>query len=72
MPAQPGKKVYISPDLAPKEREQGKILRDELKKCKNAGEKNLYIKFVKTMIRNLQSPNGASKPPTETTTDTSA
>ena len=41
------KKVYISPDLMPKERQQSKKLRDELKRRKDAGEKDLYIKFGK-------------------------
>ena len=41
------KKVYISPDLTLKEREQGKKLREELKKRKEAGEKDIYIKSGK-------------------------
>ena len=43
--------VYISPDLTPKERSQNKLLRDELKTRKAAGEKDIYIKYGKIVSR---------------------
>ena len=43
--------VYISPDLTPKEHSQNKLLRDELKMQKTAGEKDIYIKCGKIVSR---------------------
>ena len=43
--------VYVSPDLTPKEREQNKLLREELRSRKAAGEKDLYIKFGRIVPR---------------------
>ena len=37
--------IYISPDLARKEREHSKVLREELTRLKAAGEKDIFIKF---------------------------
>ena len=50
--------IYISPDLTPKERSQNKLLRDELKLRRSAGEKDLYIKRGKIVSR----PAGAGTP----------
>jgi len=51
--------VYISPDLTPKEHSQNKLLRDELKMQKAAGEKDIYIKRGKIVSRSA----GAGTPP---------
>ena len=53
--------MYISPDLILKEREQGKKLRDKLKRRKEAGEKDIYIKSGKTVSHNIQAPKGVNK-----------
>ena len=37
--------MYVSPDLTPKEHEQSKQLREELRARKASGEKDLYNKF---------------------------
>ena len=50
--------IYISPDLTPKERSQNKLLRDELKTQRSAGEKDIYIKRGKIVCR----PAGAGTP----------
>ena len=42
--------VYVSPDLTPKEREQNKQLREELRTRKAPGEKDLYIKFRRIVL----------------------
>ena len=43
--------VYISPDLTPKEHSHNKKLRDELKARKSSGEKDIYIKYGKIVLR---------------------
>ena len=48
--------VFISPDLTPKERVFNRKLREELKACKEAGEKDLYIRIG----RIVTDPNRSS------------
>jgi len=58
------KRVFISPDLTPQEREANKQLRQELKRRKDAGDTNLIIKNGKIVSK--QPPQKAA--PMETTT----
>ena len=44
-------KVFISPDLSPKERASNKILRQELRRRKEAGEANLIIRRGKIVTK---------------------
>ena len=44
-------KVFISPDLSPKERASNKILRQELRRRKEAGEANLIIRHGKIVTK---------------------
>ena len=44
-------KVYLSPDLTPKEREVNRKLREELVKRRKDGEKNLVIRRGKLFLR---------------------
>ena len=55
-------KIYITPDLTRKEREEGKRLRDELAVRRQAGEINLMIRKGK-IVSAVQTPNGASGAP---------
>ena len=48
--------VFISPDLSPKERESNKLLYQELKHCKQAGEVNLIIRRGK-IVPKQTNPN---------------
>ena len=66
------KKVYVSPDLTLKEQEQNKKLRGELRRHKNAGEKDIFIKSGKIVLCNPHTPKVANKPSSETTTDTNS
>ena len=50
--------VYVSPDLTPKEREQNKLLREELRARKAAREKDLYIKFGRIVPRPARPVSG--------------
>lgn len=36
-------KIYITPDQTPKEREEGRTLREELRNIRNACEENIVI-----------------------------
>ena len=49
--------VYISPDLTWKEREEGRRLREELKRRTSAGEANLIIRRGRITSRGPQAPN---------------
>ena len=51
--------IYISPDLTPKERQKNRLLRDELKIRRNAGEKNLYIKRGRIVSREAGAGSSA-------------
>ena len=48
-------KVFISPDLTPKEREINKKLREELRNRKQAGEKNMTIRYGKIVADTRRS-----------------
>ena len=50
------KKVFISPDLTPKEREANKNLLEELRRRKQAGEVNLIIKRGKIISKQMNGP----------------
>ena len=50
-------RVYISPDLSPKERELNKKLHTELKRHKQAGETNLIFKKGK-IVTNVAGSSG--------------
>ena len=52
--------VYVSPDLTLKEREINRALHQELKRRKDAGEKDLIIKRGK--IINRQASDGPNQP----------
>ena len=52
--------VYVSPDLTMKEREINRALHQELKRRKEAGEKDLIIKRGK--IINRQAGDGPNQP----------
>ena len=54
-------KIYISPDLTPKEREVNKQLRDELKRCKSSGEKNLSIRRGKIVVLNRANNDSSTE-----------
>ena len=55
------KEVYICPDLTAKERELNKKLRDELKRRKANGEKNVMIKRGRIVVRRAaSSPESSS------------
>lgn len=56
--------VYISPDLSWKEREEGRRLREELRRRTSAGEVNLIIRRGRVISKGNQDH---SKPPTEET-----
>ena len=59
-------RVYISPDLTPKERAENKKLRDELKRRRNEGEANLIIRkgVITTRPPDQQTRGeGTSDPP---------
>ena len=43
-------RIYASPDLTPKERQVNKELRDELKRRRSSGEKNLSIRRGKIVV----------------------
>ena len=51
--------VFISPDLSPKERASNKILRQELRLRKEAGEANLIIRCGKIVTKQVV-PNPAT------------
>ena len=51
--------IYIFPDLTPKERQKNRLLRDELKIRRNAGEKNLYIKRGRIVSREAGAGSSA-------------
>ena len=48
------KNVYINPDLTPNQRKHDQDLRNELKKRRDDGEKNLYIKQGKILVGTTQ------------------
>ena len=62
--------IYISPDLTPKEREAGRVLRSELKERKTQGETNLAIRRGKIVTlkprdepREISRPTPSAPPP---------
>ena len=53
------KKVFVTPDLTPKERQQNKVLREELKRRTEEGEECLVIRRGKiTRLRPSQEGQG--------------
>ena len=57
-------RVFITPDLTPKEREKSRRLREELKRRKDAGEEGLVIRkgeIVKVNQEDVPSPSLASQ-----------
>lgn len=43
--------IYITPDQTPKEREEGRVLREELRTRRNAGEENIVIRRNKIVAK---------------------
>ena len=61
------KKVFISPDLLPKEREVNKLLHQELKRRKEAGEVNLIIRRGKIISKQVSSDSATETMDSSTT-----
>ena len=52
------KKVFVNPDLTPAQRDKDRAARDELKRRKESGEKNLTIRNFKVVT--TRDPNGTT------------
>ena len=52
--------IYVSPDYTHKEREANKILREELKRCKENGEVNLGISNGMIVVKQPRSGGNQS------------
>ena len=64
------KKVYVNPDLTRSEHETQKLLRDELKACKEKGETNLIIRGNRIVKRRGTKNIGQSPSSLHTTAST--
>ena len=58
--------IFITPDLTKSEREQGKRMREELDRRREAGEKDLVIWRGKIIKKSVQHGDGTKTPQAET------